>query len=113
MAMATVEAGFTAASTPRNERHIMADQPTSSGGKVHVSEDEARRVAEAARQSSWENTTFVRDLFLGDFRIDLIDQYPDPNEFISERCREFLAELREFLRMEVDSEAIDRERQIP
>ncbi len=91
----------------------MADQTSSSGGKTHVSEDEARRVAEAARESSWENATFVRDLFLGDFRFDLIDPYPDPNEFISDRCREFLTELREFLRMEVDSEAIDRERQIP
>ena len=91
----------------------MADQPASSGGKVHASEDEARRVAEAARQSEWEKATFVRDLFFGDFRFELIDPYPDPDEFISEGCREFLAELRDFLRTEVDSEEIDRDRKIP
>jgi len=81
--------------------------------RTHVSEDEARRVAEAARQKDWENATFVRDLYLGDFRLDLIDPYPDPDEFIGDRCRAFLAELREFLRTEVDSEQIDRERKVP
>jgi len=91
----------------------MADQRTRSGGRVHASEDEARRVAEAARESEWENATFVRDMFFGDFRLDLIDPYPDPNEFISDGCRKFLDELRVFLRTEVDSEQIDRDRKIP
>ncbi|MBK5099268.1 MAG: hypothetical protein JJE01_15925, partial [Gemmatimonadetes bacterium] len=54
----------------------MADQRIRSGGRVHASEDEARRVAEAARESEWENATFVRDMFFGDFRFDLIDPYP-------------------------------------
>ncbi len=91
----------------------MADQPARHGGRVHASEDEARRVAEDARESEWEDATFVRDMFFGDFRFDLIDPYPDPSEFISDGCREFLAELREFLRTEVDSEEIDRDRKIP
>lgn len=91
----------------------MVDQRIRSGGKVHASEDEARRVAEAARESEWENATFVRDMFFGDFRFDLIDPYPDPNEFISDGCRKFLDELRVFLRTEVDSEQIDRDRKIP
>jgi len=81
-------------------------------GKVQVSEEEARRVAEAAREKKWDKATFVRDMFLGDFRLDLIDPYPDPEDFISERCHAFLAELRDFLRS-VDSEEIDRNRQIP
>src|SRR5690606_4520579 len=57
--------------------------------------------------------TFVRDLFLGDLRLDLVHPYPDPDEFISDDCRAFLAELREFLETEVDSEKIDRDRKIP
>jgi len=81
--------------------------------RTHVSEEEARRVAEAARQKDWEKATFVRDLYLGEFRLDLIYPYPDPDEFIGDRCRAFLAELREFLRTEVDSEEIDRDRQVP
>lgn len=81
--------------------------------RADVSEEEARRVAEAARQEKWEDATFVRDLFLGDFRLNLIHPYPDPDEFISDRCRAFLAQLEEFLRTEVDSEQIDRDRKIP
>ena len=81
--------------------------------RAHVSEEEARQVAEAARQKDWENATFVRDLFLGEFRLDLIHPYPDPDELIGDRCRAFLAQLREFLRTEVDSEEIDRERKVP
>ncbi len=80
--------------------------------KVHVSEAEARRVAEAARQKKWDKATFVRDMFLGDFRLDLIDPYPDPDDFVGERCRDFITELTAFLRT-VDSEAIDRNRKIP
>ena len=80
--------------------------------RVQVSEEEARRVAEAARQKKWDKATFVRDMFLGDFQLDLIDPYPDPDDFIGERCRAFLDQLRTFLRT-VDSEEIDRDRKIP
>ncbi len=90
----------------------------STGGRVqpkatHVSEAEARRVAEAARETEWADATFVRDVFLGNFRLELIHPYPDPDEYIGERARAYIDEMREFLRTEVDSERIDRERQIP
>ena len=78
-----------------------------------VSEAEARRVAEGARETEWGDHTFVRDLFLGDFRLGLIHPYPDPKDHIGERARAFIEELRTFLREEVDSEQIDRERKIP
>jgi alkylation response protein AidB-like acyl-CoA dehydrogenase len=78
-----------------------------------VSEAEARRVAEGARETEWGDHTFVRDLFLGDFRLGLIHPYPDPDEHIGEPARAFIEELRDFLRDEVDSEQIDRDRQIP
>ena len=79
----------------------------------HVSEAEARRVAEAARETDWTGRTFVRNLFLGNFRLDAIDPYPDPQEFISDRAREWTEDLRVFLRDEVDSDAIDRDGKIP
>ena len=66
-----------------SERHTPRD-------RVQVSEAEARQVAEAARQKKWDKATFVRDMFLGDFRLDLIDPYPDPDEFIGDKCRAFL-----------------------
>ncbi|TFG64852.1 MAG: acyl-CoA dehydrogenase, partial [Gemmatimonadales bacterium] len=91
----------------------MSANNSPNGGKVHVSEDDARRVAEGARQRKWDNATFVRDLFLGNLQLDLIHPYPDPDEFVSDECREFLAELKQFLETEVDSEKIDRDWKIP
>ena len=79
----------------------------------HVSEAEARRVAEAARETDWTGRTFVRNLFLGNFRLDAIHPYPDPRRFISERALEWTADLTDFLRDDVDSDAIDREGKIP
>jgi len=35
--------------------------PTTANG--HVSEEESRRVAEAARESKWEKPSFLRELF--------------------------------------------------
>ncbi|MGD8496380.1 MAG: acyl-CoA dehydrogenase family protein [Gemmatimonadales bacterium] len=91
----------------------MTSEGVGSGGRVHVSEEEARRVAEAAREAGWADHTFVRDLFLGDLQLDLIHPYPDPDEFISDECRAFLAELMQMLETEVDSEKIDRDRKVP
>jgi alkylation response protein AidB-like acyl-CoA dehydrogenase len=77
-----------------------------------ASEKEARDVAEAARESEWSGPSFVRELFLGRFRLDLIHPYPaeDPQE--AARARPFLDKLHEFL-SRVDSDMIDRTGDIP
>jgi alkylation response protein AidB-like acyl-CoA dehydrogenase len=41
-----------------------------------VSEKESLKVAEASRQTEWAQPSFLRELFLGDFRLDLIHPYP-------------------------------------
>jgi alkylation response protein AidB-like acyl-CoA dehydrogenase len=79
----------------------------------HVSEAEARRVAEAAREKEWGGVNFVRDLFLGRFDIRALYPYPDPESFISEESRKWIERFRVFLRDEVDSDRIDREGKIP
>src|SRR5262245_10035452 len=77
-----------------------------------ASEKEARDVAEAARESEWSGPSFVREMFLGRFRLDLIHPYPaeDPSE--AERAKPFLDQLADFLRR-VDSDMIDRTGEIP
>jgi alkylation response protein AidB-like acyl-CoA dehydrogenase len=77
-----------------------------------ASEKEARDVAEAARESEWSGPSFVRELFLGRFRLDLIHPHPadDPNE--AARAQPFLDKLESFLKR-VDSDMIDRTGEIP
>src|SRR5512141_1681536 len=78
-----------------------------------ASEKEARDVAEAARESEWSGPSFVRELFLGRFRLDLIHPHPvqvDAAE--AERAGRFFVKLRAFLER-VDSDMIDRTGDIP
>ena len=48
-----------------------------SGTGAVPSEQEAREVAEAAREKDWEAPSFVRELFEGNFRLDLVHPYPE------------------------------------
>jgi hypothetical protein len=77
-----------------------------------VSEREARQVAEAAREKEWTLPSFVRELYLGHLRMDLIDPFPEPKKDDGERGQAFLRDLEAYLRT-VDGEALDREPGMP
>ncbi|QKW09489.1 acyl-CoA dehydrogenase family protein [Streptomyces sp. NA04227] len=93
---------MTAATTPPTP----TDRPT-------VTEQEARRVAEAARESDWRKPSFAKELFLGRFRLDLVHPHPLPAEEDVRRGEEFLNRLREFCETKIDSARIEREARIP
>ncbi len=78
-----------------------------------ATEQEAREVAEAAREKEWQAPSFVRELFDGAFRLELVHPFPelDPREV--EKARPFLEQLERFMKERVDSDRIDREGQIP
>src|SRR5256885_1717469 len=78
-----------------------------------VSADEAREDAEAAREQEWAAPSFVRDLFLGRLRLDLVHPYPEQDADEVRRAQPFLEKLERFLREQVDSDRIDREGEIP
>jgi alkylation response protein AidB-like acyl-CoA dehydrogenase len=78
-----------------------------------VSEKEARRVAEAARESEWTLPSFGKELFLGHFRLDLIHPQPTLPAAAVEKGERFLAELRTFLENKVDPLQIERDAKIP
>ncbi|MFI6083622.1 acyl-CoA dehydrogenase family protein [Streptomyces sp. NPDC051217] len=78
-----------------------------------VSEREARRVAEAAREQSWRKPSFAKELFLGRFQLDLIHPHPAPPAEDVRRGEAFLATLREFCETRIDGARIEREARIP
>ena len=74
-------------------------------------ERESREVAEAAREKDWKQPSFMRELFLGNFRLDLIHPFPTRSgrpEFI-----EFRTRFERFLAEQVDPEEIDRTGEYP
>src|SRR5262245_65745086 len=81
--------------------------------KRKVTAEESREVAEAAREQAWAAPSFVRELFLGKLRMDLIHPYPEQDPEEVARAKPFLDKLERFLREEVDSDRIDREGEIP
>src|SRR3982751_3937231 len=80
---------------------------------TNVTEKEARQVAEAAREQEWTLPSFGKELFLGNFRLDLIHPQPKLDAEATEKGERFLATLREFLVNEVDPLQIERDAKIP
>jgi alkylation response protein AidB-like acyl-CoA dehydrogenase len=80
---------------------------------TEVTERQARAVAEAAREREWKLPSFGRELFLGNFRLELISPQPRLDAAAVEKGEAFLARLREFLVTSVDPLEIEREARIP
>ncbi|MGH7893483.1 MAG: acyl-CoA dehydrogenase family protein [Candidatus Binatia bacterium] len=76
------------------------------------SEEESRQIAEQARQKEWEGRGFVRDLFLGNFQLDLVYPFPVRGDDRPDFAR-FYDELKAFMRDQVDSVAIDQTGEYP
>ncbi len=79
----------------------------------NAAEQEARDVAESARETEWIQPSFLRELFMGRLRLDLIHPHPEQDPEEEARADVFLDQLEGFLRNRVDSESIDREGVIP
>ena len=77
-----------------------------------VTEQESLKVAETARQAEWVKPSFMREFFLGNFRLDLIHPFPLPGTS-ARSSRRSTAKLHDFLRDEVDPAEIDRTGEYP
>src|SRR5215204_7759412 len=80
---------------------------------TNVTEREARQVAEAAREQDWKLPSFGKELFLGNFRLDLIHPQPRLSPEAVEKGETFLGKLRAFLTEHVDPLEIERDAKIP
>ncbi len=79
----------------------------------NVSEREAREVAEAARESEWELPSFGKELFMGNFCLELIHPQPPLDDEAVEKGERFLERMRAFLAERVDPLQIERDAKIP
>ena len=78
-----------------------------------ATEQEARQVAEFARETEWKNRSFARGIYNGKLDLSLIHPLPQPDPEVEARAKPFLAKLEEFTRTHIDGDAIDRDRWVP
>jgi alkylation response protein AidB-like acyl-CoA dehydrogenase len=79
----------------------------------HPSYEQSKQVAEASRETEWIKPSFGKELFLGNFRLDLIHPQPALDPAAVEKGQAFLERLRAFLTEHVDRQQIEREAKIP
>jgi alkylation response protein AidB-like acyl-CoA dehydrogenase len=75
-------------------------------------EAESRKVAEDARETEWRAPSFLKEIFLGNLRLDLVSPFPEP-PLDRPEFRAFMAGLERLFVEEVDSDRIDREGKVP
>ena len=78
-----------------------------------VSEQQARQVAEQARETQWRQPSFGKELFLGRLRLDLVHPHPSGSAEAAKRGEAFLDRLRDFCESQIDAAVIERDAQIP
>ena len=93
------------------EPTAVATDATATAGAVP--EREARRVAEAARETEWRRPSFGKELFLGKLRLDLIDPWPAPSPESVAKAEAFLAKVADFAAAHIDNAQIERDASIP
>ena len=81
-------------------------------GAPRVSEQEARQVAEEAREHTWRRPSFAKELYLGRFDLDLVHPHPRPEPEDEARGEAFLERLRE-VTSTMDGARIERDARIP
>ncbi|WP_461172980.1 acyl-CoA dehydrogenase family protein [Arthrobacter sp. Z1-9] len=91
-----------------------AEETPVPAGKIGagVTADEARAVAEAARETGWDRPSFAKGLYLGSFDLSLVHPWPTPDPADVERGEAFMARLHEYART-MDGRIIEREAKIP
>ena len=75
--------------------------------------EQSKQVAEASRETEWKQPSFGKELFLGNFKLDLIHPQPQPDPAMIAKGEAFLKQFRAFLTERVDPLQIERDAKIP
>lgn len=76
-------------------------------------EEEARHVAESARQKVWRAPSFLKDLYLGSLNLDLLTPYPLVDKAGRPEFKTFFESFRKFVKDNIDPNAIDESGEYP
>ena len=100
--------------TDSQAKDAPAEETPVPAGKIGAgaTAEDARAVAEAARESGWDRPSFAKGLYLGSFDLDLVHPWPVADPASLERGEEFMARLTEFAKT-MSGRVIEREARIP
>ncbi len=87
--------------------------PNPTEAAAGASGEQARQVAESAREKEWVKPSFAKEMFLGRLRLDLVHPHPQPTPEQVAKGEEFLAKLESFIRAHVDPLEIEHDAKIP
>ncbi|MEI2764471.1 MAG: acyl-CoA dehydrogenase family protein [Dermatophilaceae bacterium] len=80
---------------------------------ANPSYEQSKKIAEEGRQTDWKLPSFGKELFLGNFRLDLIHPQPSVDPQAAKEGKEYVAKLTKFLVENVDPLQIERDAKIP
>ncbi|MGI5216696.1 acyl-CoA dehydrogenase family protein [Nocardia sp. CA-290969] len=80
--------------------------------RVDATEEQARRLVEESRETTWVKPSFAKELFLGRYRVDLIHPFPRPGAADTAKTDAYLARLRSYCET-VDGSVIEERGRIP
>lgn len=100
--------------TDSQAKDAPAEETPVPAGKIGAgaTAEDARAVAEAARESGWERPSFAKGLYLGSFDLDLVHPWPTADAASVERGEAFMARLTAFART-MSGRVIERDAKIP
>ncbi|HEY1155505.1 MAG TPA: acyl-CoA dehydrogenase family protein, partial [Arthrobacter sp.] len=100
--------------TDSQAKDAPAEETPVPAGKIGAgaTAEDARAVAEAARESGWDRPSFAKGLYLGSFDLDLVHPWPAADPASVERGEAFMARLTEFAKT-MSGRVIEREAKIP
>ena len=100
--------------TDSQAKDALADENPVPAGNIGAgaTAEDARAVAEAARESGWDRPSFAKGLYLGSFDLSLVHPWPAADAASVERGEKFMARLTEFAKT-MSGRVIEREAKIP
>src|SRR3954452_12665971 len=100
--------------TDSQAKDALADENPVPAGNIGAgaTAEDARAVAEAARESGWERPSFAKGLYLGSFDLGLVHPWAAADPSSVEKGEEFMARLTAFAKT-MSGRVIERDAKIP